>query len=341
MIKEYLINYKQELLEKKIDLTKALQKNELLIKEKIEFKRLIELSEDKSYESFSPQNYNNDKNKEQIKELKNQQKELEEKKVQLKTEIEAINKKIDELECILKSLKQLDNETKHMKEELDDNEVFRLKLLETQEYERKRIARELHDSTVQSLTSMIHKLEFCTKLMDMDPSRCKIELQNLSNTVRDTIRDMREVIYNLRPMSLDDIGIDVTIERELDRLRKNNDIEISCETIGNSEDILPVIGLTMLRIIQEACNNTIKHANAKKINIQIYYKDDEIQMKIEDDGCGFDITKVRSMSNQSDSGFGISIMYERVYLLSGTIKIESEKNKGTKINITIPKKEEE
>lgn len=341
MIKQYLLNYEQELLEKKIDLSKALQKNDISIKENIEFIHLIEASEDKSYDSFTPQNYKKDTNHNKIKELKDNQKLLQENGIKLKNEVDDISKKIVELENIIQLVNQSNSNIKGMEEQLNDNEIVRLKLLETQEYERQRIARELHDSTVQSLTSMIHKIELCTRLIDMDNNRCKLELQNMSKTVKETIKDMREVIYNLRPMSLDDIGIDVSIEQELDRFRYNNDIQIHCKTVGNSQDVLPVIGLTMLRIIQEACNNTIKHSGAKNIYIEINYGKDEIAIEIKDDGCGFELEKVKNINNHNNTGFGLSIMYERVYLLSGTINIESEINKGTKIYITIPKKEEE
>ena len=82
-----------------------------------------------------------------------------------------------------------------------NEDVNGLKLLETQEIERKRIARELHDSTVQNLTNLVHKTELCTKLVDLDPIRAKLELQTMINTIKTTINDMRNIIYDLRPMS--------------------------------------------------------------------------------------------------------------------------------------------
>ena len=340
MIRKYLLNYEQELLEKKIDLSKALQKNEISLKENTEFIRFLESSEDKSYDSFAPHNYKNDMNAKRMKELKENQKKLIAEGERIKDEIDNISKKIMELEQIIQIEQQAVEKSESIEKQLEDNGKFRLKLLETQEYERQRIARELHDSTVQSLTGMIHRIELCSKLMDMDPNRCKLELQNMTKTIRETIRDMREMIYDLRPMSLDDIGIDVTIEQELDKLRMNYDIQITCNTYGSSEGILPVVALTMLRIIQEACNNTIKYANAKNIVIDIRYGDDQIDLDISDDGIGFDIEEARNANRLTNNGFGLSIMYERVFLLFGTINIESTKDKGTKIHISIPKKEE-
>ena len=91
-------------------------------------------------------------------------------------------------------------------------------LIKFQEQESERIARDLHDSTVQNLTSMIHKIELCSKLIDMDPIRCKLELTMMSRTLRDIINDTRQMIYNLRPMSFDDIGLEITIERASDKI---------------------------------------------------------------------------------------------------------------------------
>lgn len=323
MVKHYLLNYQQELLEKKIDLEKSLQKVEILIKENQEFIRFIQNSEDKSYDSFSPHNYKSDSDEKKKKELKEQQKELKEQTISLKNQIEHINQKSNELENIIKLLKTENN--KEIDKD-DDSEVFRMKLLETQEYERQNIARELQNSTLQSLASMMHKIEICTKLADMDPNRCKLELQNLSKTVKNTIDDMGDVISNLCPMSFDDTEIDTAIKQKLERLQKNNDISINFKTSGSSEGVLPVVGITMLRIIQEACNNTIKHSGAKNILISIEYLDEKIQMEITDDGHGFDVSELKN------------IWHERIYLLSGMIDIKSEKEMGTKISINIPKK---
>ena len=93
--------------------------------------------------------------------------------------------------------------------------------LETQENERQRISRELHDSTVQNLTAMVHMTELCSKLVDMDPIRCKLELNKMIKNLGEIIDDTRKMIYNLRPMSFDDIGLDITIERTLDKLGSN------------------------------------------------------------------------------------------------------------------------
>lgn len=101
----------------------------------------------------------------------------------------------------------------------EDNAEYKIQLLEAQEMERQRIARDLHDSTVQDLTSMLHKIELSMRVMDMDSQRCKMELSNVLDNIRNVISNTRKMIYNLRPMSVDDIGIDVTLKHAIAKNR--------------------------------------------------------------------------------------------------------------------------
>lgn len=220
----------------------------------------------------------------------------------------------------------------------EDNKDFRkgLQILQTQELERKRIARDLHDSTVQNLTSLIHKTELCSKYVDIDNIRTKLELEIMKKTIRTTINDMREIIFDLRPMSLDDLGLIPTVERYIEQIMQNNEVSIIFTYKDDRRDCPSIINFTLFRIIQEACNNVLKHAKANNIKIVLNYNDLGINLLIEDDGIGFDISNQMEESCKINSNFGLSIMKERIYLLSGQIQIESKINKGTMINITVP-----
>ena len=229
---------------------------------------------------------------------------------------------------------------KDMVEEKENNVNIHIKMLEAQELERQRIARDLHDSTVQNLTNCVHKLEYISKIIDTDPERSKMELIMLEKNTRTVINEMREIIYNLRPMSFEDIGIDVTIERELIRLENIGNIKINYTVNGKADDnIKPVISLTIFRIVQEACNNAIKHSKASSIDVVLNYNSNNIELSISDDGVGFDLD-LYDNNNPDDinSGCGLSMMKERVFLLSGKFNIKSSKNKGTIINVVVPLK---
>jgi len=147
------------------------------------------------------------------------------------------------------------------------------------------------------------------------------------------------MIYNLRPMSLDDIGFEVTLERELAKIESRG-INIGYSVEGEKIEISPVVSLTILRIIQEACNNAVKHANASMIKVKIKYIENKIFVVISDNGVGFNPDDT-GLNINNNSGFGLSTMRERVSLLSGDIDIQSKINKGTKVMVEIPILKEE
>lgn len=338
MVCSYLENLQKEYLEKKIIIDKSMANLQVKLKENIEFLKLLEEDIDSSYESFSPRRTTS-KNNQQIQELKQKQKDILIEIDSIKEEQSLIVQKIDELNSVLKvartSQAKLEELESSEKSEID-NELYRITLLETQEKERQRISRELHDSTAQNLISLVHKTELCSKLVDMDPIRCKLELTTMSRGLKEIINDTRQMIYDLRPMSFDDMGLDITIERALDKIQSDKICNISFQVEGESYTIKPVIGITILRIIQEACNNAIKYAEASIISVKIIYEPNCVIVYIEDDGKGFDLDKLDVSSRSDNSGFGLSMMKERVYLLSGEINITSEENDGTKVEVIVP-----
>lgn len=332
MIISFLENLQNDYLKEKLDIEKEIGSLKIHIKENIEFIKLLEETNDPNYESFTPREVNS-KNKVKILELKEEQQELQNNLEEVSLRYLECQKKTEELSNVLRETKRLcieDNQEKTA------DKLYGITLLETQENERQRISRELHDSTAQNLTSLVHKTELCGKLVEMDPIRCKLELSMMTKTLREIINDTREMIFNLRPMSFDDIGLDVTIERTLDKLENSETKKIKFSVEGEPYEIKPVIGLTLIRIIQEACSNAICHANASLISVTLTYEVGRVLVQIEDDGNGFEIEKLDRHSRKDNSGFGLSMMKERVYLLSGNINIDSKVNYGTRIFVEVP-----
>jgi two-component system sensor histidine kinase DegS len=267
---------------------------------------------------------------------------------QIKQAIEELNKEQEQLTDRINGLKTAAGylDSIEYKEETADKDKLSegrvpyndkgLSILEAQEIDRQRIARDLHDSTVQSLTSLVHKAELCVKLIDIDTTRAKLELTSMSNTIKTVINDMRGIIYNLKPMTLDDLGLTITLERYANRLMDLNNINVIIHSNEETKEILPVIKVTLFRIIQEACNNVIKHANASIISIDINYEEHYVTVSIKDNGAGFDINNSNSDGSKHSSSFGLSIMKERISLLSGTVDIKSEKGKGTTVIVSAP-----
>lgn len=332
MVITYLTKLQEEYLQEKLESEKELNRLQLKSRETEQFILLLEETNDPNYESFTPREVNS-RNKKKILELEEEQKEIQESIAQEKTHFDSCQEKLAELEQVIKEAK---NTAARNELDIFNNEKYRASVLETQENERQRISRELHDSTVQNLTSMVHKTELCSKLVEMDPLRCKLELTTMAKTLREIINDTRQMIYNLRPMSFDDIGLDVTIERALDKLEYSETSTINFSVEGEPYQIKPIIGITLLRIIQEACNNAIHHANPTLIQVILKYEKNDVSVVVTDDGTGFDVKANDTNLREDNSGFGLSMMKERVYLLSGTIHIESEIGKGTSITVKVP-----
>lgn len=214
---------------------------------------------------------------------------------------------------------------------------YGVKLLETQEMDRNRISRDLHDSTVQSLTSLGHKMEYCSKLIDRDPVKVKLELQSMIDLNKEIINDMREIIYDLRPMSLNNIGLVSTVEAFCLHLRRNDNIDVIFKTEGEEQKLSSVVSVTLYRIIQEACNNAIRHSKAKRIYVKLFFFENAIEIDVEDNGIGFDIKSIEQRSKEDFlHGFGLSTMKERARLLSGSFQINSKPGEGTKIHVHVP-----
>jgi len=217
---------------------------------------------------------------------------------------------------------------------------YSTKLLKTQEMDRNRISRDLHDSTVQSLTSFGHKLEYCTRMVDKDPSKVKLELQSMINANKEIINDMREIIFDLRPMSLNNIGFVSSVESYCQHLRRNDNLDVVLKISGQEQELSSITSVTLYRILQEACNNALKHSKANKIYIRISFFDDFIELDVDDNGVGFDLQVIEERSQEDFlHGFGLSTMRERAKLLSGTFSINSRPGFGTKIHVSVPLKE--
>lgn len=333
LLRDLAVDFEEQLYSMKTDLKSKislLEEKELELNEK-------ERTKIHYRDVFTPLYSNSiDENKlqKEIDHLKEEIDELLEKK-------EKLNQKILGLRSAAKSIDILVTEAENIvvEQEQRQNVIDKgLSLLEAQELERQRIARDLHDTTVQNLTSLVHKAELCAKLIDIDSIRAKLELNTMSNTIKSVINDMRGIIYNLKPMTLDDLGLTITVQRYANKIMDFNNIQVKVQANEERKEILPVIRLTLFRIIQEACNNILKHANASLINIDINYDENRIYLKIKDNGSGFNMDEVHPNITEQvqSSSFGLTFMRERTSLLSGKFEIQSDKGKGTIITVSVP-----
>jgi len=249
---------------------------------------------------------------------------------------EELNRKKEKLE--LENLKLsneidiLDERIKTISEVISvDPFLNRFVFLDMQENERQRIARDLHDSSLQNLTHLIHAIELSTLYIDTDPQQAKLELKDIALKINNIIKEMRETIYDLRPMEFDDLGFRGAIQNMIDKQQKGTDIFINLELDDDIKIKNNLISSNIYRIIRECIANAIKHSEAKEIKIKLYEKGNLFHVDIEDDGVGFE-----SVKNGDANHFGLQILEERVQLLKGELKIISSNDKGTDIRICIP-----
>ncbi len=211
-----------------------------------------------------------------------------------------------------------------------NTDLNNLEILNLQEEDRKRIARDLHDTSLQNLAHLVHKIELCGMYIDEDPLRAKLELAAIRKNIKEVIEEIRGTIYDLRPMEFDDLGLKVALERLVDTFNEGNgykfDIDIDDVSCDNS-----LIMVTIYRVVQECLYNIKKHSGADKVIFHCKNKQDNFIIDIEDNGNGF----VPEVIN-NEKHFGISVMNERVNLLNGCITISSEIDMGTRVHIEIP-----
>ena len=234
--------------------------------------------------------------------------------------------------------RQLNEITKVMKSVSEDGkyQCKKLTVLDIQEKERTRIARELHDSSLQNLTHIIHEIELSSKFIDQDSIRAKLELASCSQNLKRTINEIRDTIFNLRPMSFDDLGFKKCVENFVDVcLGQFRGVQMECDVDEIKAADLYLV--TVYRIMNEAVMNSLKHSKGDKISLSVKEKENNLVIKISDNGKGFSVDKVLKEIDNREKHFGLSIMKERVYLLNGTIKMDSQPDDGTRIEILIPK----
>lgn len=307
--------------EEKIRYTTMYEENQRAIEESQKYIEELSENEENDFSIFSPRSIKVN-NTEKIEKIKEQLEEL-------KKESESIQEKIKYFEDKVEKLQNLNDFEDDVEEEKEDRSILLL-----QEMEKKRISRDLHDSTVQNMTHMVHKTELCMRYIDSDPTRAKLELETIHKGIKDIINELRTTIFNLRPMSYDDIGFECAVEQMMEELKRTTDIKILYNVNGNYDKIDDIILVSIIRIIQEATNNAIKYSEAKEIKVTISHNQNEISLVVKDNGKGIDSSKKKD--SESFNGFGISIMKERVKILDGHFDIKSDRKTGTQIEVVIP-----
>lgn len=209
---------------------------------------------------------------------------------------------------------------------------FGIRIIAAQEEERKRLSREIHDGPAQMMANVLMRSNLIDRTFREKGADAALkEIQDLKISVRNALSEVRRIIYDLRPMALDDLGIDPTLKKYLSTIMEYNPgVEIQFLSYNNERRIPSDYEVAVFRLVQESVNNALKHGKPNLIIVKLEWLCDEINVVVKDNGVGFDTESVR------EGSFGIIGMKERIDLLKGSLKISSSIGKGTTILMKIP-----
>lgn len=203
----------------------------------------------------------------------------------------------------------------------------------SQEEERKRIARELHDETVQNLVAILRRIELL-QTHESNPENLK-RLKDLQDTVEETLRGVRQISRDLRPLALEDLGFIPALQAQATSAQEDG-LQVQLTVRGQPDKLPPDQELALYRIAQEAINNARKHSQATRIEVMLVFENHFVHLRISDNGVGFSLPS--SLTELAQRGnFGLLGIQERVWSVDGTLDITSSPEKGTRLHVKIPR----
>jgi len=207
-----------------------------------------------------------------------------------------------------------------------------------QEEERRRISRELHDGLGPSLAAIGNRLSACQYMVSSDPEQAKRELGEVTKTLKGHIQEIRELAHDLRPLALDQLGLIGALSQHVERFGQETGIAASFSTSGKVA-LNPLVEVTIFLVIQECLSNIQKHANATQVEVRLQGMDAGVEVKVQDNGRGFDPYKASPTT--TGRGVGLLGMQERAELLGGSLSVQSSVGSGCLVTLFVPSKEVE
>ena len=208
-------------------------------------------------------------------------------------------------------------------------------IVQAQEEERRRVARELHDGPAQSLANLVMRLNLIERLWDQDQEWVRREVGALTDMVRENIAEIRRVIFDLRPMALDDLGLVPALKRYLTDYQDKYQLKVHFLFFGEERRLPLPIEVALFRLIQEALSNVRKHAGVDDATVKLEIAPQVVTVVIKDDGRGFNVKYASGKGR-----YGLLGIKERVELFGGEFTVKSRLGHGTQVIVSIPLEEE-
>jgi len=223
----------------------------------------------------------------------------------------------------------------HVRRSQEQSRAYADRLADGQEVERKRVARELHDDTLQSLIVINQSIELATIWMQRDPERAKQMLQLAREQAVRTVTNLRNLIGGLRPPALEELGLVAALEMEAE---KTPDLLVSIRVKGVQRRLGEARELALFRAAQEVLHNVRRHSQAAKVEMIVGYQPEGVSLSVTDDGCGFALPARLGDLAQSQH-YGLIGLQERIQNLGGTAEIDSTIGNGTTVEVFLPSRE--
>lgn len=206
-------------------------------------------------------------------------------------------------------------------------------IIQAQESERQRLSRQMHDGPAQALSNFILQTEIAMRLMDVDNAQAREELNNLKTSAMSTFQKVRNFIFELRPMMLDDLGLSPTIKRYADTFKEQTGMEIAVTVSGQERRLESYMEVMIFRALQELLGNAARHSQANVVKVLIDMSENLVKVIVDDNGKGFNTETLKQ-----GNSLGLNLIRDRVEMLGGTFELDSTVGKGTKVIFAIPAK---
>ena len=215
------------------------------------------------------------------------------------------------------------------------NKFLGVQIIKAQEDERLRVSREIHDGPAQEMANLIYQASICERLVDTRPEEAKAGLQELRRQIRTCLADVRQIIFDMRPMSLDDLGLVPALRQLVSKLEERKILKTDFQVNGKERALEKHVEVTLFRIIQEGLNNIHRHAGVSEGRLRLLFSPNDLSILISDEGRGFDMAETEEMrkSGTGNGHFGILGMEERAKLIGASLNVISNPGEGTKIHV--------
>lgn len=208
-----------------------------------------------------------------------------------------------------------------------------IRVIQTEESVRQSLVRRMHDGVASSLSNFILQAEICQRFFDVNPDRARSELNALKSSAASTFSDVKDFIFDLRPMMLDDLGVVPTLRRYVESFEDKSGLSVPITVTGPERRLEGHIEVTIFRSVQELLNNALMHAQANQIQVSVDLAQDKVTAVVEDNGRGFNPEEVMASVSRT---IGLATMRERIQMLGGELNIQSTIGQGSRIEFSIP-----